>query len=109
MRSSHHSLILALGILLTLGILGWRMLQPPAPVALEQVADVAEFSNRITQAVARIERIDLSQVAASIQNDPSYQTLVDFSKPLPVIPPGRENPFAPFEKTPRPPAGALTL
>ncbi len=109
MRSSQQSLILALGILITLGILGWRMLQPPAPVVLEEDADVVQFSNRITQAVARIERIDLSQVAASIQNDPSYQTLVDFSKPLPIIPPGRENPFAPFEEAPLAPAEALTL
>lgn len=96
MSAANRSLILAIAIFLTLGILGWRMMQPPTPVTIEETADLAQFRTRLLQATTRIERIHLEEVATTIQQDPAYRALVDFSRPLPNLPVGRENPFEPI-------------
>ncbi|GIW68468.1 MAG: hypothetical protein KatS3mg099_416 [Candidatus Parcubacteria bacterium] len=103
MQRSHHTLILGIAIVATLGVLGWRMMQPPVPVKLEEdKVDLTQFDARLTQATARIGRINLADVAATIQTNPTYRSLIDFSRPLPNIPKGRENPFAPIENLPEP-------
>jgi hypothetical protein len=102
MQQSHHTLILGIAIVATLGVLGWRMMQPPKPVELgADTVDLTQFDVRLTQATARIDRINLAEVAATIQANPTYRSLFDFSRPLPNIPRGRENPFAPMENLPK--------
>lgn len=58
---------------------------------VEQDAEVQVIGGRVLSLNTQLESVSLKQTLFS---DPLYQRLIDFSKPLPDLTPGRSNPFA---------------
>lgn len=61
--------------------------------------DATAASSRI---LALLNQISSLKIDTSLFNDPAYQSLVDYSVPIPEIPVGRNNPFAPISGVSQP-------
>jgi len=91
--------ILILAGLLVIGGLGYYLfiLQGDENTTLNSegaVADAEVASAQFIRELNSIKRLDLSD---EIFSDPRFQSFVDFSQPIPTLPVGRDNPFAPVE------------
>ena len=65
--------------------------QPPSG------SEAIKFEQELLSELLSIQRIQLSE---KIFSDPAFEVLYDFSQPIPPLPKGRENPFAPFVRQP---------
>ena len=63
----------------------------------QQIALSQQIERELLAELLQLQEINLDD---SLFNDPAFQSLVDFSRPIQAQPIGRENPFAPITDLP---------
>ena len=72
---------------------------------VEQGPDTSTVGSQVLSLLSQIKSL---KIDTSLFGDPAYQTLRDYSVPIPSVPVGRLNPFAPLPGLPATPAAPVT-